>query len=57
MLEGPLVECASHRLNRAVSRCLGEGAEDLDSVQAVMVKPRLLHNSSKPGTYYDYFGR
>ncbi|EGZ06639.1 hypothetical protein PHYSODRAFT_340857 [Phytophthora sojae] len=43
----PLVGCASHRLNRAVAARLSECAEDVDMVQALMVKLRTLHHSAK----------
>ncbi|EGZ29149.1 hypothetical protein PHYSODRAFT_413615, partial [Phytophthora sojae] len=43
----PLVGCASHRLNRAVAARLSECAEDVDMVQALMVKLGTLHHSAK----------
>ncbi|POM60916.1 hypothetical protein PHPALM_30161, partial [Phytophthora palmivora] len=43
----PLVGCASHRLNRAVAAQLSECADDLDLVQALMIKLRTLHHSAK----------
>ncbi|KAG6610903.1 GTP-dependent nucleic acid-binding protein engD [Phytophthora cinnamomi] len=43
----PLVGCASHRLNRAVAARLSECADDLDLVQALMIKLRTLHHSAK----------
>ncbi|KAG6957739.1 hypothetical protein JG687_00009792 [Phytophthora cactorum] len=42
----PLVGFASARINRAVSQCLSECADVLDSVQALKVKMRSLHHSA-----------
>ncbi|POM69850.1 Hypothetical protein PHPALM_13826 [Phytophthora palmivora] len=43
----PLVGCVSHRLNRAVAAQLSECADDLDLVQAQMIKLWTLHHSAK----------
>ncbi|KAJ8540608.1 hypothetical protein ON010_g12618 [Phytophthora cinnamomi] len=43
----PLVGCASHRLNCAVAARLSECADDLDLMQALMIKLRILHHSAK----------
>ncbi|KAG3203567.1 hypothetical protein PC128_g2509 [Phytophthora cactorum] len=43
----PLIGCASHRVNRAVAAQLCEHANDLDSVQALMLKLRTSSLSAK----------
>ncbi|KUG02223.1 hypothetical protein AM587_10000365 [Phytophthora nicotianae] len=43
----PLVGCASHRLNRAVQVDMEQYADDLDLVQALMVRLRTLKQSAK----------
>ncbi|POM76838.1 LOW QUALITY PROTEIN: Hypothetical protein PHPALM_5874 [Phytophthora palmivora] len=43
----PLVACASHRLNRAVTARLSECAEYLEMLQVIIIKLRSLHRSAK----------